>query len=283
MPSTYAHYLFGKEMLACCPAAVAEAASARRELYDIGLHGPDLLFYYKPLGNNAVNRIGFGMHGEPARNFFGPARDAVRGSEDVPAARAYVFGFLCHFALDAACHSYIENKIRLSGVTHTEIESEFDRYLLQKEGREPLSARLTRHIRPTEKNARVIAPFFHIREKQAEKALRSMVFYNNLLRAPHAPKRALVNAVLKLSGNYKEMHGMMMAKRPVPACADSNLRLEKLMNKAKPRAAALMEEYIAYLEGSGELSAAFGATFGHAHGWRSVPVLSLQEEQNYEV
>ena len=30
-----------------------------KELYDIGLHGPDLLFYYLPLKNNEINSIGY--------------------------------------------------------------------------------------------------------------------------------------------------------------------------------------------------------------------------------
>lgn len=33
-----------------------------RSLFDIGLHGPDLLFYYRPLFSNPVNRIGFSIH-----------------------------------------------------------------------------------------------------------------------------------------------------------------------------------------------------------------------------
>ena len=283
MPSTFAHYLFGKTMLGLCPAEVSEAALARRELYDIGLHGPDLLFYYKPLGTNAVNRIGFAMHGRPARDFFVPARRVAAESADPVGARAYLFGFLCHFSLDAACHSYIENKIRLSGVPHTVIESEFDRFLLEREGKDPLTARLTRHIVPSEANARVVAPFFGVTEKQAAKALRSMIFYNDLLRAPHAPKRALVNLVLRFSGNYREMHGMMIAKRPVPACADSDLRLEKLFEKALPQCAQRMREYVAWLDGAGELPAAFDAAFGPAPGWQNIPVLGVEEEKHYEV
>ena len=38
--------------------------------YMAGLHGPDILFYYKPLRANAVNQIGFGMHARPAAEFF---------------------------------------------------------------------------------------------------------------------------------------------------------------------------------------------------------------------
>ena len=66
-----------------------------------------------------------------------------RPAADRGGAYAYLLGFLCHFALDAACHGYIENKIAVSHVTHTEIESEFDRFLLERQGIEPLSARLS--------------------------------------------------------------------------------------------------------------------------------------------
>ena len=45
----------------------------------IGLHGPDILFYYKPLKSNLVNRIGYGMHGRPGIEFF---RHAVKVIEN---------------------------------------------------------------------------------------------------------------------------------------------------------------------------------------------------------
>ena len=149
MPSTYAHRLFGEEMLPLYPAAVAEAARARRALFDIGLHGPDLLFYYKVLKADPVNAVGYRLHGLPGRDFFGPAKGVWEASPDRGGALAYLLGFVCHFALDSDCHGYIENKIARSHVTHTEIESEFDRFLLEKQGIEPLSARLVGHIRPT--------------------------------------------------------------------------------------------------------------------------------------
>lgn len=136
MPSTYAHYKFGKQVLEQYPAPLADAVRAHRQLYNIGLHGPDILFYYKALTNNPVNAVGFGMHGKPAREFFAPAKEAYAAAEDKGSALAYLLGFVCHFALDSACHGYIENKIAVSGVTHTEIESEFDRSLLLQDGRD---------------------------------------------------------------------------------------------------------------------------------------------------
>lgn len=62
---------------------------------------------------------------------------------------AYLYGFICHFALDHSCHGYIEEKIQKSGVTHAEIEVEFDRMLLEKHGHNPITSHLTNHI-PTD-------------------------------------------------------------------------------------------------------------------------------------
>lgn len=47
---------------------------------------------------------------------------------------SYIYGFICHYALDHACHTYVEQKIMASGVPHTEIEVEFDRMLMLEDG-----------------------------------------------------------------------------------------------------------------------------------------------------
>ena len=70
MPSTYAHYCFGKAVYRRLPQEIQEEIKAYSPLYMTGLHGPDILFYYKPLKSNAINRIGYGMHGRPADEFF---------------------------------------------------------------------------------------------------------------------------------------------------------------------------------------------------------------------
>ena len=59
MPSTYAHYRFGKDVLGRLPAKQKQDIQAHPDLYNIGLHGPDLLFYYKPISHNPVNQLGF--------------------------------------------------------------------------------------------------------------------------------------------------------------------------------------------------------------------------------
>ena len=108
MPSTYAHRRFGANVLDHLPAPLRKKLEAHRELYDIGLHGPDLLFYYHAEKSTPVAALGNAMHDEPGRMFFDRARRVVHEEADREAALAYALGFVCHFALDSTCHPYVE-------------------------------------------------------------------------------------------------------------------------------------------------------------------------------
>ena len=77
MPSTYAHRRFGADVLVQLPRELREKITPYRPLYDMGLHGPDLMFYYRALQSNPVNRLGNAMHEQPGRVFFTRARGVV--------------------------------------------------------------------------------------------------------------------------------------------------------------------------------------------------------------
>ena len=49
MPSTYAHYRFGREVAQSLSPQNKSIVQTYPELYAIRLHGPDLFFYYQPL------------------------------------------------------------------------------------------------------------------------------------------------------------------------------------------------------------------------------------------
>ena len=87
MPSTYAHRRFGADVLVQLPRELREKITPYRPLYDMGLHGPDLMFYYRALQSNPVNRLGNAMHDEPGRKFFDPARRVVHEEAAREAAR----------------------------------------------------------------------------------------------------------------------------------------------------------------------------------------------------
>ena len=54
MPTTYTHQRFGSECLAALPEERREAVQRYRGLYDTGVHGPDIFFYYHPVCPNRV-------------------------------------------------------------------------------------------------------------------------------------------------------------------------------------------------------------------------------------
>ena len=50
MPAVYAHRRFGEKVLAACQNDEARTAiETYQDLFNIGLQGPDILFYYDPL------------------------------------------------------------------------------------------------------------------------------------------------------------------------------------------------------------------------------------------
>ena len=263
MPSTYAHRRFGADVLVQLPRELREKVTPYRPLYDMGLHGPDLMFYYRALQSNPVNRLGNAMHEQPGRVFFTRARDVVNTARNKNAALAYALGFVCHFALDSTCHPFVEQFTRESGVTHCEIETEFDNMLLRRDGYDPLTFFTASHIHPSAANARVIAPFYKdISEQTALEALKGMILVHKVLQASNPVKRWVVLTGMKVLGKYDGMHGLVANPQPNPQCTESNRRLDALYAKALPLAERLILEYVAKLDTDEPLDAAYDHTFG---------------------
>ena len=184
MPSTYAHRRFGADVLVQLPRELREKITPYRPLYDMGLHGPDLMFYYRALQSNPVNRLGNAMHEQPGRVFFTRARGVVNTARNKNAALAYALGFVCHFALDSTCHPYVERYTRESGVSHCEIETEFDNQLMREDGLDPMHFFTAGHIRPNREFAKIIAPFYeNVTADETYGAMRGMVRVHHLLQA----------------------------------------------------------------------------------------------------
>ena len=263
MPSTYAHRRFGADVLALLPDGLRATLEQHRELYDIGLHGPDLMFYYKALQSNPVNRLGNAMHEQKGEVFFTRARTVVENAPDKDAALAYALGFVCHFALDSTCHPYVEAYVRESGVGHCEIETEFDNALMREDGLDPIKFFTASHIHPSEKNAKVIAPFYEgISEQVTLDALKGMISVHRLLQASNPVKRWVVLTGMKVVGKYDMLHGLVANPRPNPKCVESGKQLEALYAKALPLAERLILEFVEKLDTDEPLDKAYDHTFG---------------------
>lgn len=133
MPGTYAHYAFGKKVLAQLDDEIKNIILKNMDLFFIGLHGPDILFYYKPLiYNNPTSKLGHKIHNENSNIFFEKARSIIKKSNNKEESLVYILGFLCHFMLDSECHPYINKVTQENNLSHTEIESEFDKLLINE-------------------------------------------------------------------------------------------------------------------------------------------------------
>ena len=285
LPATYAHYKFGKEVIDLLPQGMQTIIQNNRELYDIGLHGPDILFYYQPYHKVPINRLGYAMHNETAAEFFKKARLIyAENFDNKEAMLAYLLGFASHFALDYMCHSYVEAKIKHSKVSHTAIETSFDRHLMILDGLDPLSNDTTKHLKPTLYNAKIVARFFpSIKKNMMHKVLKSQVFYLRLLIAPNPLKRNSLLNVMKMAGVYNSLKDQLIPLKQNDKLKDSDLRLTKLKDKAKPLYVELADNLFGYLNGQSDLSPKFDKTFEYQDGYENIPVLEYDEELEYEV
>ncbi len=262
MPTTYAHYTFGQEVLENLNDEIKSMINKNKDLYNIGLHGPDILFYHKPLKSNPISRKGNELHEQHASLFFENARREIMKSEDYNASCSYILGFICHFMLDSYCHPYIR-LFENDELTHGEIETEFDRFIMLMHNKKPVSFRPTSHIVADEYGARIISSFFEgISDEDILKSLRSMKFNLNLLVAPSIFKRYIIFGGLKLSGNYKNMRGLIMNYEPNIECVELNISLYDLYEKAAVNAAEIIHEYYSNLNTRESINSYFDRSFG---------------------
>lgn len=261
MPTTYTHDIFGKEVFKRLPEQLKETIRRNKGLYRIGLHGPDIFFYYRPIQKNAVNQTGHRMHNEKASVFF---EKGIREFRTNPSAElvSYLLGFACHYMLDSTCHGYIGKFERQSGVSHAEIETELDRYFMEREGKQLFSYLPAGVLEPTEENCRVIARVFpRIEAKAIQKAIESQKKYDKLLTCKSDLKEKVILGGMKVLRCYDSMEGQVMRKTPSVVCRESTEKLVQLYQKALEEAPAALENLYESLYGKEELSARFDRDF----------------------
>lgn len=258
MPAGYAHLRFGNDILKAAPTALKQIIYRSKRLFDIGLYGPDPLLFYRPYLKNKVSDLGSKLHKYTGKHFFTQAVATAKNALN-PAAIAYLYGFLCHFALDSCCHPYVEEKTA-DGVAHTEIETSFDRFLMLRDGVDPQKTNPYAAGAISWENAAVLAPFFPVlSRKQILEAAQSMARYGGLLLKCSKLKNRYPRPVQAILGS--SLSGLMMTDSQNPRCADSDARLWLLYQKAVDTGNQLLLELDGYLKGCCSLGCGFDRTF----------------------
>lgn len=262
MPALYAHDRFGKKTAALLSPELQKIISDHEPQFRIGLQGPDIFFFYHPWGQNRVRRYGSHLHHVSALPFFRHAARVVRGQGRDTAEYAYLLGFICHFTLDSECHPYVTERIEESGVAHLEIEEEFEKKLLRLDDRDPLAFPLATLVPEDEETVRAIAPFYpSMNEAIVQESLHDLRLVKKLFCAPQPCRQWLLNSIMKLTGHYAEMKGLMHQRHDNPKCIVSNRELLRRFDDAVPLAVSLITQYDAYVRSEEKLGTRFDRTF----------------------
>ncbi len=248
MPTTYTHDIFGKLVFQKLPEEIKAVILRQKAAYAIGLHGPDLLFYYKPFQNNEVNQMGQRMHGEIAAAFFGHCKEKYLLTGD-EAVLSYTLGYICHYMLDSTCHPYVYRYTERTGASHAEIETDLDRALMEKNGKNPFRYRPSSALHADRRIIKAIASLFDgISEKQIRKAMRGMKFYTGITVCHSSLKRFFLLKGMRIAGIYEETHGRVMRKRPFPRCEESTGELLRMVKCAVFETVTVLEEFYRTLD-----------------------------------
>lgn len=284
MPTTYAHFQFGQDCLAKLPKEFIRTIDRRPSLYNFGVQGPDLLFYTKPWSKIHKMKVGDKIHSLPATEMFQRIRQAMekhpRMEEDL---MTYAFAMLSHFTLDSTCHPYIERKEEVTGVSHNLIESQYDGHLMRKNGVEDPSTYPRAYlIDPNREDARTIGAVFHLSPEEIYACMEGQAKVLRIFSMAGPGRRKFIRGFLGIVSSKAALKDLFVDPIENPACADSNLRLDKLRALALDRYGELVPPLEAYLRTGQALPDYFERTFGPSQNYQSIPVLSLEEEKNYQ-
>ncbi len=261
MPYTYAHYRFGVAALDAMPGDIKRTVKRNRQLYDVGLHGPDIFFYYNPLRRTKTGALASRIHRQSGKEFFGRVCRGLRLNPSAE-AEAYLYGLLCHYALDSVCHPFVWQQDKEGVAEHIALETEFDRFLLDMDGRCPPEKQdLSRHIRLSPAECATAARFFPgVTDKVIAAAVRNMALATKALAIGNQTGREWIKRGLGLAG--REYRGLVMTQGPNSQCAHLNAPLFSLYKQAEEKFPSLLLQLNAHLTYNAPLETDFSAAFG---------------------
>lgn len=283
MPTTYAHWRFGDKCIRMLPDDLQNIILNNRAIFDYGVHGPDIFFYYNCLKYNEVNRYGSAMHDIPYKDTLAQIKENFKKTENKDMALSYLLGFTCHFTLDSYCHGFIEKVDETTPYSHGKIESQFDRYLLIKDGFNPVTKSVTDMFHPDKKMAKVISGLFNkFDEDIIYKTLKDQKLYLNLLKDNSDIKRFFLTTAMDIA-KVPSFKDLLITKENVEELKPVNIRLNKYFDMALKHYPVLADSLIGYLSDKNELNTYFKHNFSFKEDYRNLEILPLDEELKYKV
>lgn len=261
MPSLYAHYRFGLEIFPGLPADVRRPIQRCRSLFDIGLQGPDFFFYHSYLSRTSIVELGSQFHQQSGLSFFTRCCAHVRENPSEEAL-AYLYGLLAHYCLDSLCHPFVYRHTEEGPVSHSLLETEFDRHLLLRQGnKKPHLHNTIAPLKLRTADYAVISGFYPgTTPEQIHRCIRSMRMAAAFLTAPEPLRYGVTGFLTMASENVRGMH---MGKIPRKECQPLMEPLLAHFTEAIQQFPDYLEQFRDHLTYNAPLGERFTATFDH--------------------
>lgn len=258
MPSSYAHYRFGVKALEKMDPAIRRKVQQFRNVYDTGLHGPDLFFYYNPLIHTATGALGTKFHAQTGESFFTAAARRLRLSPS-EVGRVYLYGVLGHYCLDSALHPLVEATARDGKIGHVELETEFDRFLLAKDKKLPPHVQdFSGHMRLSRGECVTVSSFYPgASPSNILRSVKNMAWITHLLAARN---RKTTEMLVGIAG--KEAKQMLMPRSPNLNCEFLDEPMMALYDQALEHYPVMEAQLTALISTGAPLGEEFSLTFG---------------------
>lgn len=260
MPSIYAHYRFGAQLIPTLPPKVQRTVSRFRQLYDMGLHGPDILDYQGALLANG-SKLRQKFHAQSGNVFFERVCRNIR-LRPSEGAMAYLYGLLAHYALDSLSSGYIARMAEQEKLSADVICTEFDRYLLALDGKKPPHLQdLSGHMKLTPGECETVAAFYpRVSAGSVRKSVEHMATMTHLMALPQGSKRQWLDKGVHLL--MPRVSARVMPVHPNHACTAMHPSMQRLYEMAKDRYPLLLEQIHTHLRRKAPLGTDFSVPFG---------------------
>lgn len=263
MPAIYAHYAFGKKVYKSLPEDLKQIVRNYKTEFVNGLQGPDPLFFFNPFHDTKVVALGNEIHAQKASVFLNPALKilAITGLDSPEGA--YIMGFICHFMLDSSCHGFIGRTVKTTGISHTEQETEFDRYMMEAECWDALSFPTYQLVNASRDLAETMSVFYRgISTFTVQACQRRMRLIKRLLYCPGGLKRWILRSCVSVVyGKDSGYLHQIMATNANFSCEPICTELEKRLKAAVPECVKELEWFAKESMRTGVLSARMERNF----------------------
>ena len=233
MPSCVVHNYFAKKVLEGLNPEIKEIISKHEQPYLVGSQGPDLMFYLR-YEQKPLNELGMIQHQSfNAYEVFKASGGYARGLED-DTVSAFLFGQLCHYAIDKNIHPYVYHREKdLPGYytkgarkyIHVVFESALDYICIRdfiKGNTRTFKAEISIFRRSAERNwkyySEILAPLFNMKMsvEQGEKDDKADRKFMKICDDTTGIKYIIIRGIEKLLGKQEGMPALYGPRRERP-------------------------------------------------------------------